>query len=43
MLADAFNDLHLFGEQEFWLVLAGSHRFEAGSFALVIKHRFEKG
>ena len=43
MLADAFDDLRLFGKQKLWLVLAGSYRFEVGSFALVIEHRFEKG
>ena len=42
MLADAFDNLRLFGKQKFWLVLAGSYRFEVGSFALVIEHRFEK-
>ena len=43
MLADAFDNLRLFGKQEFWLVLAGSDRFEVGRFAFVIKNRFEKG
>jgi hypothetical protein len=43
MLADAFDNLRLFGKQEFWPVLAGSHRFEIGSFALVVEHGREKG
>ena len=43
MLADAFDNLRLFGKQEFRLVLAGNYRFEVGSVALVIEHRFQKG
>jgi hypothetical protein len=42
MLADAFDDFRLFGEQELRLILAGSDGFEVRDFALVIEHRFEK-
>lgn len=43
MPADAFDNFRLCGKQEFWLVSAGSHRFEVGSFLIVIKHGLEKG
>jgi len=42
VLADAFYDFGLFGEQEFRLIFAGSHRFEVGGFALVVEHCFKK-
>jgi hypothetical protein len=43
MLADAFDNLPLFRKQEFWPVLAGSYRFEVGSFSIVIEHSLKKG
>ena len=42
MLADAFDNVGLFGKQEFRLVFARSHRFEVGSFAVMVKHGREQ-
>jgi len=42
MLADAFDDLRLFGNKSS-AGIAGSYRFEVGSFALVIDTVSRKG
>jgi hypothetical protein len=42
VLADAFDNVGLFGKQESWLVFASGHRLEVGSFAVMIKHGGEQ-
>ena len=42
MLANAFDNVGLFGKQEFRLIFARSHRFEIGSFAVMVKHGREQ-
>lgn len=43
MLADAFDDIPVLGEQELGLVVAGSHGFEIWSFSIVVENCREKG
>jgi hypothetical protein len=42
MLTNAFDNLGLFGKQQFWLVSAGSYRFEVGSFGAMVQHGREQ-